>query len=174
MTMPGKRLAPHLRHADTEPMARIDAEDDDLMRYVVRRYAYDPQRRERRHQIVAAFDNEREWAAFLDQAAAQLRQDGAAGRVADPHDHYTGLVLVPGYQRRQQNGRLIRRAIERGADISAVLVGLDLPSNMAVIRAGRSRGRTVNCVLNWGGPLVARWAAPRRATATTRLSGTDH
>jgi hypothetical protein len=46
--------------------ARIDADNDDLLRYVVRRYAYDPQRRERRHQIVAAFDNERERGAFLE------------------------------------------------------------------------------------------------------------
>ena len=84
------------------------------------------------------FDNEREWGAFLDQAAAQLGQDRAAGLVTDPRDHYTGLVLEPGYQRRQQNGRLIRRAIERGADISAVLAGLDLPSNMAIIWAESS------------------------------------
>jgi hypothetical protein len=93
---------------------------------------------ERRHQIIAAFDNEREWVAFLDQAAAQLRQDRAAGLVTDSHDHYIGLVLEPGYRRGQQNGRLIRRAIERGADISAFLVGLDLSSNMAIIRAERS------------------------------------
>lgn len=121
-----------------EPMARIDADNDDLLRYVVRRYAYDPQRRERGQQIVAAFDNEREWGAFLDQAAAQLGQDRAAGLVTDPRDHYTGLVLEPGCQRRQQNGRLIRRAIERGADISAFLAHLDLPSNMAIIWAENS------------------------------------
>ena len=63
--VPPDRL-PHLHRSDTEPVARIDAGNDDLMRYVVRRYAYDPQRRERRHQIVAAFDDEREWGAFLD------------------------------------------------------------------------------------------------------------
>ncbi len=119
-------------------MARIDAHDDDLMRYVVRRYAYDPRRRERRHQVVAAFDNKREWAAFLDQAATQLRRDRAAGVITDPREHYTGVVLEPGYQRRQQNGRLIRRAIERGADIGAFLADLDLPSNVAIVRAERS------------------------------------
>jgi hypothetical protein len=134
---------PHLHHSDTELMARIDADNDDLLRYVVCRYAYDPQRRERRHRIVAAFDNEREWGAFLDQAAAQLGQDRAAGLVTDPRDHYTGLVLEPGYQRRQQNGRLIRRAIERGADISAFLADLDLPSNMAIIRAERSHDEPI-------------------------------
>jgi hypothetical protein len=96
------------------------------------------QRRERGQQIVAAFDNEREWGAFLDQAAAELGQDRAAGLVTDPSDHYTGLVLEPGSQRRQQNRRLIRRALERGADISAFLAGLDLPSNMAIIRAENS------------------------------------
>jgi GNAT superfamily N-acetyltransferase len=128
-------LAPHLHHADTEPMARVDADDDDLMRYVVRRFAYDPQRRERRHQIIATFDNEREWAAFFDRAAAQLRRDRAAGMITDPREHYTGVVLEPGYQRRQQNGRLIRRAIKRGADIGALLADLDLPSNVAIARA---------------------------------------
>ena len=115
-------------------MARVNADDDDLMRYVVCRFAYDPQRRERRHQIVVAFDNEREWAAFLDRAAAQLRQERAAGMITDPGEHYTGAVLEPGYQRRQQNGRLIRRAIKRGADIGALLAELDLPSNMAIVR----------------------------------------
>jgi hypothetical protein len=124
-------------------MAKIDADNDDLMRYVVRRYAYDPQRRERRHQVVAAFDNEREYTTFLDQAAAQLSQDRAAGLVTDPHDHYIGQVLEPGYQRRQQNGRLIRRAIERDADISVFLAGLDVPSNMAVIRAERSHDEPI-------------------------------
>jgi hypothetical protein len=97
---------PHVHHSDTELRARIDADNDDLLRYVVRRYAYDRQRRERRHQVVAAFDNEREWGAFLDHAAAQLGQDRAAGLVTDPRDHHTGLVLEPGYQRRAQNGRL--------------------------------------------------------------------
>jgi GNAT superfamily N-acetyltransferase len=119
-------------------MARIDAHDDGLMRYVVRRYAYDPRRRERRHQVIAAFDNTREWAAFLDQAATQLRRDRDAGVITDPREYYTGVVLEPGYQRRQQNGRLIRRAIERDADIGAFLADLDLPSNVAIVRAERS------------------------------------
>jgi hypothetical protein len=39
-------------------MATVDADDDAIWRYIVRRYAHDPQRHERRHQIVAAFDNE--------------------------------------------------------------------------------------------------------------------
>jgi len=97
----------------TEPVARIDAGNDDLMRYVVRRYAYDPQRRERRHQIVAAFDDEREWAhSWTSRCPAGTGP--SRWPVTDPHDHYTGLVLEPGCQRRQQSGRLTRRAVERG------------------------------------------------------------
>jgi GNAT superfamily N-acetyltransferase len=121
-------------------MARIDADDDDLKRWVVQRYAYDHQRRERRHQVIAAFDNEREWAVFLDHAAVRLRQDRSSGVISDPREHYSGVVLEPGYRRRQRNGRLIRRAVERGADIGAYLADLDLPSNVAIIRAERSYG----------------------------------
>ncbi|MBJ7610555.1 MAG: hypothetical protein JF887_14190 [Candidatus Dormibacteraeota bacterium] len=46
-------------------MATVDPDDDDIERYVVRRYAHDFRRHERRHQIVAAFDNKREFLRLL-------------------------------------------------------------------------------------------------------------
>jgi hypothetical protein len=39
----------------------VDPDDDETERYVVRLYAHDPQRHERRHQVVGAFDNKAEF-----------------------------------------------------------------------------------------------------------------
>ena len=46
-------------------MATVDPNDDNIKRYVVRRYVYDPERRDRRHQVVSAFDNEQEFIALI-------------------------------------------------------------------------------------------------------------
>jgi hypothetical protein len=37
-------------------MARVDPEDDTIWRFIACHYRYDPQRQERRHVVVAAFD----------------------------------------------------------------------------------------------------------------------
>jgi hypothetical protein len=42
-------------------MAQVDPADDSIKRFIVRHYRYDPERRERRHVVVAAFDNEPEY-----------------------------------------------------------------------------------------------------------------
>ena len=55
-------------------MAQVDPDDDDIDRWVVRRYAHDPLRHERRHQVVAAFDNEGQFMALLAQSREQLQQ----------------------------------------------------------------------------------------------------
>jgi len=55
-------------------VAQVDPDDDDIDRWVVRRYAYDPLRHERRHQVVAAFDNEGQFMALLAQSREQLQQ----------------------------------------------------------------------------------------------------
>ena len=114
----------------------VDADDDSILRYVVRRYAYDPHRHERRHQVVAAFDNGCEFERLIDALAAELKRRRIAGDVVDRQEHYTGVVLEPGYRRRQQDGRLLRQAIRHGVIISdELLAQLDLPSNVGFIRA---------------------------------------
>jgi GNAT superfamily N-acetyltransferase len=118
-------------------MAAVDPDDDEIRRYVVRRYAYDPQRHERHHQVIAAVDNEREYRVLLEEADAQLRRHRAAGEEIEACEHISGVVLEPGHRRLQQNGRLLRRAIQHGADIGEVLEDLELPRNVGVIRAGR-------------------------------------
>jgi hypothetical protein len=116
-------------------VARTDPDDDTLLRYVVRRYSYDPARHERRHQVVAAFDNEREFNALIDSLARGLRDGRATSEPVDPQEHITGVVLEPGYSRRQADGRLLRRAVERGAVTDELLARLDLPANVGSVRA---------------------------------------
>ena len=53
------------------------------------RYAYDPERRERRNQTIVAFDNAAECMSFIKEAAAELRRQQVEG-LADPRDHYCG------------------------------------------------------------------------------------
>ena len=116
-------------------MAELDPEDDTLLRYVVRRYAYDPARHERRHQVVAAFDNEAEFNALIDSLARGLRDRRTAGEAVDPREHITGVVLAPNYKRRQADGRLLRRAVERGALTDELLARLDVPLNIGLLCA---------------------------------------
>jgi hypothetical protein len=88
-------------------VARVDPDDDDIDRWVVRRYAYDPLRHERRHQVVAAFDNESQFLALLDQSREQLQQRRNAGEDIDLQEHYSGVHMEAGYGQRQQNRRLL-------------------------------------------------------------------
>jgi hypothetical protein len=108
-------------------MARVDPDDDDIDRWVVRRYAYDPLRHERRHQAVAAFDNESQFLVLLDQSREQLQQRRDAGEDIDLQEHYSGVHLEAGYRQRQQNRRLIWRAIGR-ADLDALRERLEPPA----------------------------------------------
>lgn len=113
-------------------VARVDPGDDDIERFIVRHYRYDPQRRERRHVVVAAFDNEREFLACMEgvQNDIQVRRD--RGESVDPREHASGIVHEPGYLRRAANGHLVSRAIRRGA-AGSWIGELELPSNMSVV-----------------------------------------
>jgi hypothetical protein len=117
-------------------MATVDPDDDSIRRYVVRRYAYDPERHERRHQVVKAFDNERDFLRLIEALGADLRRRREAGEPIDPLEHYTGMTLDPGYRRRHQDGRILMRAIRHRVSLSDDVLGrLDLPSNMSMLRA---------------------------------------
>ncbi|HEY7263457.1 MAG TPA: hypothetical protein VH589_18460 [Trebonia sp.] len=117
-------------------MARVDPEDDSIERFIVRHYRYDPQRRERRHVVMAAFDNEREFWACLEGVHAEIRSRREAGEPVDPREHASGTVHEPGYLRRAANGHLVTRAIRHGA-AGRWIEALELPSNMSVARAQR-------------------------------------
>ena len=108
-------------------MAQVDPDDDGIDRWVVRRYAYDPLRHERRHQAVAAFDNEGQFLALLAQSREQLQQRRDTGEDVDVQEYYSGVHLEPGYRQRRQKRRLIWRAIGR-ADPDALRERLEPPA----------------------------------------------
>jgi hypothetical protein len=56
-----------------DAVASVDAEGDEIRRFVVRRCGYDANRLERRHQEVAAFDDETEYRALVDALSQELQ-----------------------------------------------------------------------------------------------------
>jgi hypothetical protein len=96
----------------------VDSNDDLIRRYVVRSYAYDPERHERRHQVVAAFDNEQEFRALINARKDELERRRAAGEVVRPLEHYSGVVLEAGYRRRTALARLVWKATGRRVSLS--------------------------------------------------------
>ncbi|HZZ54659.1 MAG TPA: hypothetical protein VFE26_10295 [Trebonia sp.] len=117
-------------------MAQVDPEDDSIQRFIVRHYRYDPERRERRHVVVAAFDNEPEFQACIREVEAEIRHRRENGEVVDRREHASGTIRGPGYLRRAANGHLLWRAIRHGVSPPA-LEGLELPANMSSVTAVR-------------------------------------
>ena len=88
-------------------MARVDPDDDSIRRFVIYRYAYDPLRRERRHQLVAAFDDVAEFERELERASETVTG-------LDRREHWTGKVKEPGHDRRARAAHVVRRCVEHG------------------------------------------------------------
>lgn len=114
-------------------MSRVDPDDDSIRRFVVYHHRYDPDRHERRHVVVAAFDNKGEWNACMAETQAELRRRRAKGEAVEPYEGVSGVVLEPGYRRRQQNARVVRRAMKHGV-MPTGWEDLELPSNFAILR----------------------------------------
>ena len=117
-------------------MAQVDPQDDSIQRFIVRHYRYDPERHERRHVVVAAFDNEPEYKACMQDIAADIRRRREIGEDVDRREHASGVICEPGYQRRAANGHLVWRALKRGISAPA-LRDLELPSDMSSVTAER-------------------------------------
>ena len=129
-------------------------EDDGIRRFVVRHYRYDPARRERRHVVVAAFDNRREFNACFASLDAEIRNRRAAGEQVDAMEHVSGIVREPGADRLAANGHALRRAMEHGVDTRPWLDEMELPRNMAVLSSGDGSGPGR---LSRVGQLIRRW-----------------
>jgi len=95
-------------------MARVAPDDDSVRRFLVRRYAYDPDRHERRHIVVAAYDNAGEFEEHFQRQNRELRGRRARGEPVDPREHVSGICLEPGDARRQAAARVVRAAIAHG------------------------------------------------------------
>lgn len=115
-------------------MSRVDPANDDVVRFVVWHYRYDPERRERRHVLVAAFDNEQEFRVCMDDLRADFWRRKGSGELVDAREHASGTVREPGYLRRAANGHLVMRALQHGVSPGPWLDELELPSNIGVLR----------------------------------------
>jgi len=147
--------------ARLDVVGRVDPDDDDVRRYVVRHYRYDPVRRERRHVVVAAFDSRREFVACLDAILEEIRRRRAVGESVDPGERVSGVVHEPGSRRRAANGRLVRRALSHGVAPGPWIDELELPSNMAVYGAWPGRQHQARL-----GRLIRRGWLRRPGTGT--------
>jgi hypothetical protein len=131
-------------------VVQVDPEDDSIRRFIVRHYRFDPERRERRHVVVAAFDNEREFLRCLDATTADISGRKQTGE-ADTAEHASGVVLEPGDRSKQQTARLIQRAAAHGV-APQDLGDLELPRNVASLSASRpSRLSRLRGWLRWRG-----------------------
>ena len=132
-------------------MARVDPENDGIRRFIVRHYRYDPERHQRRHVVVDAFDNKREFNACMREVRSDIERRKISGEQVDPREHASGIVHEPGDRRRAANGRLILRAIRHGVTLGPWADDLEMPRNVAFFystapspepeRAGRFRKR---------------------------------
>jgi hypothetical protein len=116
-------------------VAAVDPDDDTIARWVVTHYRYDPDRRERRHVVVAAFDNPDEFHADIHARAERLRGRGDSGEDVDRLERVTGRTYAAGYRRQQRDAHLLKRAIEHG--VAPVVEDLDLPPNTSIGQAVR-------------------------------------
>ena len=115
-------------------MAQVDPDDDTIKRFIVYHYRYDPERRQRRNVVVAAFDSEVEVRACMREVGAEIERRREAGEEVDPREHVSGSIYEPGSRHRAANGHLIARALSHGVSPRS-LQGLEWPSNMTVLGA---------------------------------------
>ncbi len=138
-------------------MGRVDVKADEVRRFVVYHYRHDPERHQRRHVLVAAFDDEREFVACLRSVQAHIDRRRARSEPVDRQEHATGQSYEPGHLRRAAIGHLVRRMIEHGVDPGPWVDERELPSTMSLIRASVAAGRAtmVDPAPPGRGPLTA-------------------
>ena len=148
----------HVGAAYASSVARVDVEDDSIRRFVVRHYRFDPVRHERRHVMVAAFDNEAESLTLLESIRDDIERRRTAGDPVDRNEHASGTVYEPGDRRRAATGHLIRKMMAHGVDPRPWIDMNDLPSNIVFFSADEGRGararqlrRATRRWLFWGG-----------------------
>lgn len=117
-------------------MVQVDPGNDEIQRFVVRHYRFDPERNERRHVVVAAYDNEREFGEHVNRLNTDLVRQRQAGEVLDAQEHVSGVVLEPRHRELSQNGRLLRRAAEHGS-VPRDLLRIPLPRHVSLFESAQ-------------------------------------
>jgi hypothetical protein len=118
-------------------MSAVDPEDDDIARWVVHHYRYDPARNERRNVVVAAFDNEQEFHLEIAKLAAELRVGQAAGS-RSAGEQISGVALPVGYLAEAARGHAIKTAMEHSASNAVTQIQSTGPTgSVTALRATR-------------------------------------
>ena len=143
-------------------VARADVRDDRIRRFIVYHFRYDAERHERRHVVVDAFDNQRDFTACFKQAQAGIERRRDRGEDVDPDEHISGRAREPGDDRRAANGHLVTRSMRHGLDAGKWVEDLEMPSNMSLMGSDDAAGSR----LGWVGRL--RRLVPQRPRGTDR------
>ena len=109
-------------------MPEVDPRDDSISRWVLHHYRFDPERRQRRNVVVAAYDNEAEFDAALATYSQRIRAEIDSG-ARDNAEHVSGVLWPPGQHDAQARGRTSSQAVSHGADPRQVSLDGPLPSN---------------------------------------------
>lgn len=80
-------------------MGEVDPDDDTVHRWILYCYRFDPARHERRHCVIAAYDNSHEMRQRMDLEAQRLNERRASG-VAEAAEYLTGSHMEPGHKDR--------------------------------------------------------------------------
>lgn len=110
-------------------LPEVDPDDDSTWRWVLRHRLFDPERRQRREVVVAAYD----CAADFQGAAAYsrlIRAEIDAGQ-RDPQEHVGGVIWNPGFHAEQAR-RLVGDAVRHGGDPRPLVEDGRLPPRVFV------------------------------------------
>ena len=92
-------------------VAEVDPDDDSRKRWVLHWYRYDPERKERRYVVVAAFDDKKEFTRRLDELSTELDRLQKEGQ-AEEIERIGGVELPAGYRAATNDARRKRQAAE--------------------------------------------------------------
>jgi hypothetical protein len=95
---------------ETAAMAEVDPEDDSRDRWVIWWYRYDPERRQRRNTVVAAFSKKREFSRRFRELSQDLERRKSTGE-SEAVEHVSGVLYEAGSRTsirrmRETQGRL--------------------------------------------------------------------
>jgi len=158
----------------------VDPSDDSIWRWVLHHYRFDPERRQRRNVVVAAYDNEAEFDAALSTYSQRIQAEIVAG-ARDDAEHVGGVVWPPGDHDAQARGRTLRNAFSHGVDPRRVDPDGPVPTNK-VFFGWDSDGTPWSLgggeppqppYLNVGTRATESWAAPDANAPPCREVGGD-
>jgi hypothetical protein len=106
----------------------VDPRDDSISRWVLHHYRFDPERRQRRNVVIAAYDNKAEFDEALATYRQRIRAEIDSG-ARDNAENVSGVLWPPGHHEEQARGRTLSQAVSQGVDPRRVPLDGPLPSN---------------------------------------------